>query len=284
MPLLISFEIWHWASWHRRDKVKKKSCLKYFGELAVEQQAGRERGEQRKAGGAAARAIGRVCSPGSLCVLFLQRAPDLYRGQTLTGQWAQSKAWAKKQAGCCQLPLLLLMSARALFHTLAQQDLLIRYDKQHSWARLAGFQLTFQERGRVLPLCEHTLIKLWFLSEHFINPGSAVCQKSQRVEYANVCSLQLLMLMYLCPQCLLCFTLGCIFYVGFLLLYCLPLHRAREMVGALCNCFALPSFAQWFWTGKVEKKEIINMFLLPKLLFSPYAEHIERHWMAANYS
>lgn len=128
------------------------------------------------------------------------------------GQWAQSKAWAKKQAGCCQLPLLLLLSsAPALFHTLTQQDLLIRYDKQHSWAQLAGFQLTFQERGRALPLCEHTLIKLWFLSEHFINPSSAVCQKSQRIEYANVCSLQFLMPMYLCPQSLLCFTLGCIF-------------------------------------------------------------------------
>lgn len=62
----------------------------------------------------------------------------------------------------------------ALWHSRA---LLIGYDKQHSSAQLAGFQLTFQEPSRVLPLCEHTLIKPWFLSEHFINPGSAVCQK-----------------------------------------------------------------------------------------------------------
>jgi len=67
-----------------------------------------------RAGGAAARAIGLVCSPGSLCVLFLQRALDLYRGQTLTGQWTPSEAWAKKQAGCCQLPLLLPPLVRSL--------------------------------------------------------------------------------------------------------------------------------------------------------------------------
>lgn len=159
MPLLISFEIWHGASRHRRDKVKKKPCLKYGAELAAELRAGQKRGERRKERGAAARAIGLVCSPGSLCVLFLQRALGLYRGQTLVGHWARSEAWAKKQEGCCQVPLL-PSPACALFHALSQQDLLIRYDKQHSSARLAGFQLTFQERGRALPLCEHTLIKL----------------------------------------------------------------------------------------------------------------------------
>lgn len=186
MPLLISFEIWHWASWQRRDKVKKKSCLKYGAEQAVELRVGQERGEQRKERGAAARAIGLVCSPGSLCVLFLQRAWDLYRGQTLMGQWAWSEArlGPSSRQAAARLP----SSSPTLVPTPSQQDLLIKYDKQHSWARLAGFQLTFQERGRVLPLCEHTLIKLWFLSEHFINPGSAVCQKSQHAEYANVCS------------------------------------------------------------------------------------------------
>lgn len=202
------------------------------------------------------------------------------------GQWAQSKAWAKKQAGCCQLPLLLLLSsAPALFHTLTQQDLLIRYDKQHSWAQLAGFQLTFQERGRALPLCEHTLIKLWFLSEHFINPSSAVCQKSQRIEYANVCSLQFLMPMYLCPQSLLCFTLGCIFFnAEFLLLYYLPLHHAREMVGALATGFPSLLLQSDFEQEREKTWFFINIFLLPKLLFSPYTEHMERHWTAASYS
>lgn len=152
---------------------------------------------------------------------------------------------------CCQLPLLL--STRAPFCTLAQQGLLIRYDKQHSSTQLAGFQLTFQEPGRALLLCEHTLIKPWFLSEHFINPSSAACQKSQRTEYANECSIQLLMPMYLCPQSLLCFTLGCIFYAEFLQLYCLSLQHASEVAGALFNWFALPSFADRFDTerGKI---------------------------------
>lgn len=119
MPLLISFEIWHGASRHRRDKVKKKSCLKYGTELAAELRAGQERGERRKGErGAAARAIGLVCSPGSLCVLFLQRALGLYRGQTLVGRWAWSEAWAKKQEGCCQVsppPLACLRSSLSRF-------------------------------------------------------------------------------------------------------------------------------------------------------------------------
>lgn len=157
----------------------------------MERWTGWEREKQRKERGAAVRAVGLVCSLGSLCVLFLQRALDLYRGQALTGQWAQCESWAKKPAGYCQLPLL-LSSAHAFFHTLTQRDFHIRYDKQHSWAQLAGFQLTFQEHGRALLLCEHTLIKLWFLSEHFINPSSAVCQKSQCIECANMWSLQLL--------------------------------------------------------------------------------------------
>lgn len=78
-------------------------------------------------------------------------------GKPLQASELRTRLGGKKQADCCQLPLLL--STPAPLCTLAQQDLLIRYDKQHSSAQLAGFQLTFQEPGRALPLCEHTLIK-----------------------------------------------------------------------------------------------------------------------------
>lgn len=192
-------------------------------------------------------------------VCFSSNVHWIYIGGKPLWPVAQNKAWGKKQADCCQLPLLL--STHAPFCTQAQQGLLIRYDKQHSRAQLAGFQLTFQEPGRVLPLCEHTLIKPWFLSEHFINPSSAVCQKSQRAEYANECSIQLLIPMYLCPQSLLCFTRGCIFCAEFLQLYCWSLQHAREVAGALFNWFALPSFADRFDTER--GKNLFFHYLIP---------------------
>lgn len=90
--------------------------------------------------------------------------------------------------------------------------------------------------------------------------------------------------MYLCPQSLLCFTLGCIFYAEFLLLYYLPLHHARETVGALASGFPSLLLQSDFEQEREKSRFFINIFLLPKLLFSPYTEHKERHWTAASYS
>lgn len=253
MPLLITSEIWNWVNQHRREKVKTKSYFKYSREQAgmVSGGSGGRRGEplpEQLALFALLEAS--VCFSSNVHWFYIGGKP-IWASELRIRLGARSRQFAANFPSSCPhvLPFTLW------------QDLLIRYDKQHSSTRLADFQLTFQKPSWVLPLCEHTLIKPWFSSEHFINPSSAVCQKSQHIEYANECSTQILMPMYLCPQSLLRFTLGCVFYADFLLIFCLALQHAREVAGAPLNWFALPSFADRFDTER--GKNLFSHYHIP---------------------
>jgi len=121
----------------------------------VEWRAGRERGEQpREQLALFALLEASVCFSSNVHWIYIGDRP-------LRASGLPARPGPRNRQAAASFPSSsLLSSARGLFHTLAQQDLLIRYDKQHSCARLAGCQLTFQEHGRVLPLCERTLIKL----------------------------------------------------------------------------------------------------------------------------